>query len=215
MENLTLAQIKGLAAQTQNPSISIFLPTHQAGQDTQQDPIRFKNLLREAELRLLDTEMGPQEVSALLQPAHALLEDTSFWQHQGDGLAVFIAPDDFHYYPLPFRVEKLLVIAQSYYIQPVLPLFTNNGHYYILAISQDQVRLFEGTRYSVGQIALPEGTPESLDEALKFDEPEKQLQAHSGASQGGFDPPCSMDRDRAMRNRRLESSVISIWSMLD
>ena len=35
MENLTLAQIKGLAAQTQNPSISIFLPTHHAGQDTQ------------------------------------------------------------------------------------------------------------------------------------------------------------------------------------
>ena len=185
MENLTLAQIKGLAAQTQNPSISIFLPTHQAGQDTQQDPIRFKNLLRETELRLLDTTMSPQEVSGLLQPAQALLDEAYFWQHQSDGLAVFIAPDDFHYYSLPFRVDELLVIAQSYYLQPVLPLFTNNGHYYILAISQDQIHLFEGTRYSVGQITLPEGTPESLDEALRFDEPEKQLQAHSGAPQGG------------------------------
>ena len=183
MENLTLDQIKGLAQQTQSPSISIFLPTHRAGQDTQQDPIRFKNLLREAELRLLDSGMGPRDVSTLLQPAQALLDDTHFWQHQRDGLAVFMASDEFHYFHLPFRVEELFVIARSYYVKPVLPLFTNNGHYYILAISQDAVRLFEGTRHSVGQIDLPDGTPESLDEALQIDDPEKQLQFHSGASQ--------------------------------
>jgi len=184
METLALDQIKGLAEQTQSPSISIFLPTHRAGEDTQQDPIRFKTLLREAELRLLDKGMGPREVSALLQPARALLDEAYFWQHQREGLAVFMAPDDFHYYHLPFRVEELLVIARSYYATPVLPLFTNNGHYYILAISQNEVRLFEGTRYSVGQIDLPDGTPESLDEALKSDDPEKQLQFHSGTSQG-------------------------------
>jgi hypothetical protein len=186
MENLTLDQIKGLAQQTQSPSISIFLPTHRAGQDTQQDPIRFKNLLREAELSLLDKGIGPREVSALLQPAQSLSDEAHFWQHQRDGLAVFIAPHDFHYYHLPFRVKELLIIARSYYVKPVLPLFTNNGHYYILAISQDEVRLFEGTRYSVGQIDLPEGTPESLDEALKFDELEKQLQSHTASSQGGI-----------------------------
>jgi len=183
MENLTLDQIKGLSQQTQSPSISIFLPTYRAGQDTQQAPIRFKNLLREAERQFLDKGMGPREVSVLLQPAQALLDEAFFWQHQHDGLAVFIAPGDFHYYHLPFPVEELLIIAQSYYLKPILPLFTNNGHYYILAISQDAVRLFEGTRYSVGQIDLPDDTPQSLDEALKFDDPEKQLQFHSGTSQ--------------------------------
>lgn len=190
MENLTLDQIEGLAQQTQSPNISIFLPTHRAGQDTQQDPIRFKNLLREAELSLLDRGMAPREVSALLQPAQSLLDEAHFWQYQRDGLAVFIAPDDFHYYRLPFRVEELLIIARFYYVKPILPLFTHNGHYYILAISQDEVRLFEGTRHSVGQIDLPEGTPQSLDEALQFDDPEKQLQFHSGTSpstaQGGI-----------------------------
>jgi hypothetical protein len=190
MENLTLDQIKKLAQQTQSPSISIYLPTHRAGQDTQQDPIRFKNLLREAERHLLDNGMKPREVSALLQPGQALLENSFFWQHQRDGLAVFIAADDFHDYRLPFRVEELLIIARSYYVKPVLPLFTNNGHCYILAISQDEVRLFEGTRHTVGQIELPDGTPESMDEALQFDDPEKQLQFHSGTSpstaQGGI-----------------------------
>jgi hypothetical protein len=185
METLTLEQLKTLAQETANPSISIFLPTHRAGQDTQQDPIRFRNLLREAERQILDSGMGPREVSALLQPAQALLDDPDFWMHQHEGLAVFMTSEVFHSYRLPIRVEELLIIAQSYYIKPVLPLFTNNGHYYILAISQDEVRLFEGTRHSVGQIDLPEKTPASLEEALSLDDPQKQLQMHTGTSQSG------------------------------
>ena len=186
MKNLTLDQIKGLAQQTASPSISIFLPTHRSGQDTQQDPIRLKNLLRDAEKQLLDGGMGPREAGALLQPAQALLDDANFWNHQHDGLAVFMSADDFHYYALPFSVEELLVVAQSYYVKPVLPLFTNNGHYFILAISQNEIRLFEGTRYGVGQIDLPEGTPESLEAALRLDGPQKTLQMHPGGGGGMF-----------------------------
>lgn len=186
MKNLTLDQIKGLAQQTASPSISIFLPTHRAGRETQQDPIRFKNLLRDAEKQFLDSGIGPREVDALLKPAQALLDDSNFWNHQSEGLAVFMAVDDFHYYALPFRVEELLIIAQSYYVKPVLPLFTNNGHYYILAISLNEIRLFEGTRYGVGQIALPDGIPANMEEALRLDGPQKSLQMHSGGGGGMF-----------------------------
>jgi hypothetical protein len=185
MESLTLDQLTGLARQIASPSISIYLPTHRAGQGIQQDPIRFKNLLRDAEKQLLSNGMGPREVGVYLQPAQALLNDNYFWEHQYEGLALFLTSNEFHSYRLPFSVEELLIIARSYYIKPVLPLFTNNGHYYILAISQNAVRLFEGTRQSVGQIDLPKGTPESLEEALKFDDVQKQLQFHTGTSQGG------------------------------
>lgn len=182
MEDLTLDQLNELAQETASPSISMFLPTHRTGQDTQQDPIRFNNLLRDAEKQLRSSGMGPREVSKLLKPAEALLIDPYFWMHQYEGLAVFMTSKDFHYYRLPFKVEELLIIARSYYIKPVLPLFTNNGHYYILAISQDEVRLFEGTRHSVGQIDLPEGTPQSLEEALNLDTLQKQLQMQTGTS---------------------------------
>jgi hypothetical protein len=185
METLTLELLKVLGQQTAIPSISIFLPTHRAGQETQQDPIRFNNLLRDAEQQVLASGMSPREVSELLQPAQALLEDTSFWQHQSEGLAVYLSPDDFHTFRLPYAVEEQLIIAQSYYVNPVLPLFTNNGHFYILAISQNEVRLFEGTRHSVGQIDLPKDTPENMDKALDLDDPQKSLQLHSASSQGG------------------------------
>jgi hypothetical protein len=186
MENLTLDQLKGLAQQRSRPSVSIFLPTHRAGQDIGQDPIRFKNLLRQVERRLLDSGMGRRTLRTFLQPAQALLDDTPFWSYQHDGLAVFVAAGDFHTYQLPFRPEELAVVAQTYYVKPILPLFTNNGHYYILAISQNEVRMLEGTRHTVGQIDLPEGTPQSLNEALASDDPERQLQFHTGTSQGGM-----------------------------
>lgn len=186
VENLTLDQIKLLSQRTQSPSISIYLPTHRAGQDTQQDPIRFKNLVRDAERNLLDKGMGPREVSAILEPAQALLDDAFFWRHQREGLAVFIAPGDFHYYHLPFTVDELLIVAQTYYVKPILPLFTHNGHYFLLAFSQKDVRLFEGTRHTIGELELPEDAPESMAEALAADDPEKQLQFHSGTSQGGM-----------------------------
>lgn len=185
MKSLTLDQLKELSQQPANPGISLFLPTHRTGQGIQQDHIRLKNLLRDAEQQLLNSGMGPREVRALLRPAQALINDHYFWQHQNDGLAIFIAADDFHCYRLPFYVKELLIVAQSYYVKPILPLFTNNGHYYILAISQNEVRLFEGTRHSVSQIDLPTTIPKSLDEALNLDEPHKQLQMHTGSAQGG------------------------------
>ncbi|MCZ7672135.1 MAG: hypothetical protein M5U34_35925 [Chloroflexi bacterium] len=124
--------------------------------------------------------MGPREASTLLQPAQALLNSSSFWQHQYDGLAIFMAADDFHVYRLPFSVEELLIIARFITLNQFLPLFTNNGHYYILALSQNEgATVSEGTRHSVGQIDLPVGLLESLNEVLKLDDPETQVQVHT------------------------------------
>lgn len=213
MKNLTLDQLKGLAQQVVSPSISIFLPTYRTGQDTQQAPIRFRNLLRDAEQQFLNSGMGPREVTALLQPAQALLNDSYFWRHQYDGLAIFIAPDEFHSYCLPFYVEELLIIARSFYVKPVLPLFTNNGHYYILAISQNEVRLFEGTRHGVGQIELPVDIPVSLKEALQLDEPKKQLQMHTGSAPGGTRD--SMFHGQGSVAEEQEAGIEHYFNLLD
>jgi hypothetical protein len=50
------------------------------------------------------------------------------------------------------------------------------------------VRLFQGTRYSVSEIEL-ENVPQSIAEALKYHDAEKQLQFHTGTSQAGGDAP--------------------------
>lgn len=182
MQNLNLEQL-GLLAQHDHPrSISIYMPTHRAGRDTQQDPIRLKNLLRKAEQTLEQDGMGRRDIEALLKPAHDLLDDMFFWKRQYDGLALFISEGDLHYHRLPFQPDETCIVAATYYLKPLLPLFTGNGHYYILAISQNELRLFEGTRHSVGQIDLPDDVPANMEEALQYDDPEKELQFHTGTT---------------------------------
>jgi hypothetical protein len=177
---LTQEEVKKIVSYQNNPCISIYFPTHPAGPEVRQDPIRHKNLLRDAEQKL--TEMGWEqtEIQKLLKPAQAL-DHTDFWQHQGKGLALFIAPHFFQYFTLPIIVDELLVVSDRFQVKPLMPMLTNNGRFYLLALSQNQVKLYQGSHYSISEISISsDSIPPSLAEALKYDDPEKQLQAHTG-----------------------------------
>jgi len=159
------------------PCVSIFLHTERAGREVQQNPIRLKNLLRDAERRL--HELGVRSVDAITKPAHDLIPDGNFWRHQGDGLALFLAPDFAESYTLPAAFEDLVVVADHFHLKPMLPMMASGEQFYVLGLSQKYVKLFRGGRYSVGEVSLA-GVPASLREALKYDDREPSLQAHSG-----------------------------------
>jgi len=165
-----------------SPAVSIYMPTHRTG-DIEQDPIRLKNLLREAEGQLVKYGLGAPDARGLLEPAQQLLPDSHFWQRQGDGLAIFLSAEIFRYYQLPYRFQELVVVAERFHIKPLLPLFSENGLFYILAVSQNQVRLLQCTRYHAREVT-PEGVPPNLAEALKYDQPEKQHQFHTTGPSG-------------------------------
>jgi hypothetical protein len=160
-----------------NPAISIYMPTHRIG-DIEQDPIGLKNLIREAEGQLVDYGFSVSDVRDLLEPAQQLLPDSHFWQHQADGLSIFLSAEIFRYYRLPYSFQELVVVAERFHVKPLLPLFSEDGVFYILAVSQNQVRLLQCTRYHVWEVT-PKGVPESLAEALRYDQPEKQHQFHT------------------------------------
>ncbi|MFW6102526.1 MAG: hypothetical protein ACOC6O_02595 [Chloroflexota bacterium] len=177
MKILSREELGMLVKDSGNPAASIYMPTHRAG-DTQQDPIRLKNLLREAEGRLVDYGLRVSDAGKLLEPAQQLLRDSHFWQHQGDGLAIFLSPEIFRYYRLPYSFQDLVVVAERFHIKPLLLLFSQDGVFYVLAISQNQARLLQCTRYHVREVT-PENVPSNLAEALKYDQPEKQHQFHT------------------------------------
>lgn len=178
MNTLTQVEIKSLVDYQNSPCISIYFPTHPAGPEIRQDPIRHKNALSEVEDKL--TEMGweAEEIKKLLKPAQAL-DYQEFWQYQGKGLSIFIAPNFFQYYTLPITVEELVVVGDCFQVKPLMPLLTNNGIFYLLALSQNQVKLFQGSHYSISEISV-DSIPHSLAEALKYDDPETDVLAHTG-----------------------------------
>ncbi len=159
--------------------VSIYMKTFRTGVETRQGPIRLKNLLREAEKRLEDWGLGRSEIDDLLDTAEKLVDDGFFWNHQSDGLAVFISPEFFRILRLPHQFDEIIVVTQRFHLKPLLPLLSSDGLFYVLALSKNETRLLRGSRFTVDELALEE-VPTSLAEALKFDDPQKQLQFHTG-----------------------------------
>ncbi|NDJ17368.1 hypothetical protein [Myxacorys almedinensis] len=184
-----------LTTESETTCVSIYSPMERLGVETQQNPIRFKNLIRQAEERLIAGGLRGQAARDLLEPA-LQLDNYEFWQHQQTGLAIFLSPNLFRYYRLPIDVPELVVVNDAkndteggalcnrFHVKPLLPLLSGDGQFYILALSQNQIRLFQGTRFSVGEIEL-EDMPTSMAEALRFDDPEKSLQFHTGTPPSG------------------------------
>jgi hypothetical protein len=176
VDGIRADDIRGLLETTTEPCVSLYMPTHRVGAETEQDPIRLRNLLAAAQMQLVGMGMRGPESQQLLEPA-ALLDTASFWQHQSDGLAVFLAPGFHRVLRLPLRFAGLLVVAECFHLKPLLPMLSGDGHFYILALSQKGVRLFVGTRDGADELELPE-LPAGIDEALRTEDQEKELQFH-------------------------------------
>ncbi|GIW72460.1 MAG: hypothetical protein KatS3mg102_2002 [Planctomycetota bacterium] len=184
MTLLARGDLLRLAAWRAEPSISIYARMERAGVQTRQNAVRFENLLRQAERELQERGFKPRAYEEWIAPARALLQDTMFWQHQSDGLAVFVAPGLFELYELPVACEDLVVVAGELHLKPLIPLLVEDGVFYVLALSRNHVRLLRGTRDRIEPVRLRE-VPTSLREALWMDDPERQLQFHTGTQTYG------------------------------
>jgi hypothetical protein len=101
-----------------------------------------------------------------------LLADHVFRQRQNQGLALFLAPHIFREYRVPVALDEWVVVTHRFHIKPLLPLLSGNGHFFVLALSQKEVRLLQGTRYSISEVEL-QGVPQGITEALRFEDVEK------------------------------------------
>ena len=184
MNVLTRNNLNLLMAVHKGPCVSVFMPMHRSGPETQQDPIRLKNLIREAEERLIARGLRTPEAKELLEPAERLLRDGLFRQHQSGGLAMFLSLGVFHYYPLPFVFDELVIVTDRFHIKPLLPLLSGDGRYFVLALSQNKIRLLQSTHYSVSELDVAD-VPENLAETLRDDDSWKDLHMHSALSGKG------------------------------
>ncbi len=175
---ISIEDIRRLADVQDEHCVSIYLPTHLSGEETTQDPIRLKTLSSRAATELRAVGVSTGSVDRLLSPLIELHDDHQFWMHQGRGLAVFVTGDGIRTYRLPDAVGELVVVADRLHLKPLLPCVTSGEVFYVLALSQHEIRLLRGSRYSVHELALDE-IPASLTEALRYDDREPQLQSHA------------------------------------
>lgn len=184
MTVMTLNQLKSLMEKKDTPCISIYVPCFQAVNRNHHDQICLKSLLKEAEQQLKLLGYTQEQRERLLQPAHELMQDTFFWQTKQRGLVLLLADHFFESLWTPFPVPPLVVINRHFHFKPLVPGLTAKTAFYLLTLSQEQVRLFKGDETGLVPIPLL-NVPQNLAEALRFNAVERQQRMHSSASRFG------------------------------
>ncbi len=162
---LTIESPAELAAALQPPCLSLYQPTHRRSPENQQDPIRFRNLVKELESSLRQ-KYPKVETRLLLEPFEALARDHVFWTHTLDGLAVLGGPGLFRVFRLQRPVAELVVVADSFHTKPLRRFLQSVDRYQVLGLSLRRIQLFEGNRDALDEIDPAPGVPRTMTEAL-------------------------------------------------
>jgi hypothetical protein len=181
MDLITRDDRKALLEERPGPCLSIHMPTHRGGAEA--DPIRWKNHIRTAEKLLVEQGMRAPVARELLVPAQRLADEAAFWKYQADGLACFLAPHFLRLYRLPLPLDDLVVAADHFHIKPLLPLLSDRGRFFVLALSQNGVRLLQGTEHRISDVDLT-GVPHNLAEALLTHDRDEFLTFHTHPAAG-------------------------------
>ncbi|HHY57759.1 MAG TPA: hypothetical protein GYA08_20235 [Chloroflexi bacterium] len=135
--------IQAVQAISAYPSLTITLPTHRTAPDNQQDPIRVRNLVAQARDQLR-AEFSHREIAALLERLERLTANIDY-RHALDGLVIFVNTDFDAKFYLPFTVPERVVVADRFLTRDLVFAMNRTLRYWVLALSEQPTRLFEGT----------------------------------------------------------------------
>lgn len=185
-EPLTQASLAEITSFQGQPCLSLYQPTHGRHPENRQDPMRFRQLLKALETSLRRAH-ADDAVNALLEPFEALAQDHDFWQHTQDGLAVLGAPGLFRVFLLQRPVVELAVVADSFHTKPLRQFLQSTGRYQVLALSLQEVRLFEGNSHGLDAVALAADVPQTMSAAGgdERNEPSTKVSSHGGMGSDG------------------------------
>lgn len=193
------------------PCISLYQYTHRHHPDSLQDPIRYRNLLRQMESSL-QQKYQKREVRSLLEKFQPLSHDGEFWNHRTDGLAMLAAPDMFEVFELQRPVQENLIVGDTFYLKPLLRISQSADRYQVLCLTRERALLYEGNRDALDPVELID-TPSTMSEALGTDRTEQHQAVRSASGQtpiyhGVGQKKDEVDRDRDRFFRAVDRGVM-------
>lgn len=163
--------------------ISLYQPTHRHGPENQQDLIRYKNLIQTIE-KSLSEKMDTKTIETRMKPFYDFAEDREFWQHAGEGLAMFATADQCIVYRLQRPVDELGIVADSFHIKPLIRVFQSADRYHLLGLDRKEFALFEGNRYQIEEVELSPDIKNTVEKALGDDYVEKLVSTGGSGPRG-------------------------------
>lgn len=187
MNYLRHEDIERLAKISAGPAVSVYMPVTSDPSKRDENRIRLKNLLNEAERDLIHGfDLDGEQAEAILAPGRELIAHGRYGATIDDGLALFLSPTHHEQFSLPAQFAEQAIVSTRYHLRPLIRFLGDNGRYYLLTLSQNASALWQGTPFGLTQLPLADHAPTSLAEALQWDDPEQHLDYHtSTASDAG------------------------------
>lgn len=193
------------------PFISLYQVTHRFSPDNKKDPILFKNLLKEIEAQLRERDLEKNVREAMMEPLRAIEEDKDFWLHAKEGLAVLASRTRCVVYLLDRPVESQFFVGDNFIIKPLIRVFQSSGEYQVLGLNRQRFKLYEGNRYGIQEIELPEGTPTTMKEILG----EELTSAHLSHGSYGGSGKGTMYHGHGGKKDEIEKDVEKFFRQVD
>lgn len=160
------------------PLVSIYMPTSRLTTESKDNGIRFKNLLRQVEHTLISDYPGKAS-EKILENLKEMLDDKIFWSYQLDGLAILASEDETVVYKLQREVMEYTEVSNTFYIKPLLNAYQTDDSFQILALFKDEFTLYEGNRYALREVKIPEDDYKSLKDVVGYFFEENHMQGTS------------------------------------
>ena len=139
----TGAEIAVLNTERADACVSLYVPTTPLTQQIGAAQIEYGNLVRSA-LSQLDAAGFDKRRRVRLEEGLAMLDgDDEFWRVQAHCLAVFATPDRVRTYRLANSLKSIVEVSDRFHLKPLLRAVTFPHEAFVLALSENDVRLFE------------------------------------------------------------------------
>jgi hypothetical protein len=188
MDLISYDDLSRLAAADESAHVSVFAPMQVRAPQTAQNPIRWVNQLRRAERALRADGLPVEQIDALVGPGYLLADDRMFWEHQRGGLAYYAAPGWTTWFRVPVELPELVAVGSRFVVGPLLEVLAAGGRFWVLTLSQRQVRLFEASRFTIDEVPaaeLPAAAPARGPRRAGRERPDAFVAARGGAGSGG------------------------------
>lgn len=123
--------------------VSIYLRTTPVTQGTDASRIELGNLARQAREQLTAVGLDKRRLALLMEELDALADDEEYWRLQANSLAVLATPDNLRTFRLANHLTSMVEVSDRFHLMPLLRAITFPHSAYILALSENAVRLVE------------------------------------------------------------------------
>jgi len=200
-DNKISVDIKDMLKEKGKTCISIILPTHRLGSDRQGDRL-------EIERAVLAAKHAVQYEPKLLVAINDLVEMIDF-NHNKEGIGLFVSLNVTKLISFPFPVSKKIVIGKYFHLQDLLYTESYEEDYYVLDISQKEIHLFHGVMDHLDEIR-DDHFPQEIKDDYEYSRPDQSSSNSGYAHVKGFEKDKSILQQMRLKKvfHEMDKSLI-------